>query len=326
MGEALFAGLVAATVAAALGPAVIGWLYRLKFGQQIRQVGPQSHLKKAGTPTMGGVLIFVALAVATLLFAGSSLVVPYILFTTLGYALIGFVDDWIKVKAKRSLGLKARQKLAAQVLVALVPALFALADPDLGNRILLPFTHQLVALPNWLFGLLAVGTIVGSANAVNETDGLDGLAAGAVAIAAFVYAIIALVHGAGPAHAYGLAVFAAALGGACLGFVWFNAHPAQVFMGDTGSLGLGAALGALAVFTQSELVLIIVGGLFVLEVLSVIVQVSYFRLTHGKRILKMSPLHHHFEQIGWAEPKIVIRFWLLALVFGIVGLYSVASV
>ncbi len=320
MSAVILAAAFACLVALAAGPATIRFLYRLRFGQQVREAGPQSHRKKSGTPTMGGVLIIGALTVATLVFAPDLRRISYALFVTLGFAVVGLVDDLIKVVARRSLGLKARHKLAGQLLVSLVLVLFALGEPELGTTLHVPFSQSTWTLPTWLFVPLAVATLLATANAVNETDGLDGLAAGATAIAAFVYAAVALRLGAPD-----LAVFAGAVGGACLGFSWFNAHPAQVFMGDTGALGLGAALASLAILTGTELFLLIIGGLFVIETLSVILQVAYFRLTGGRRIFKMSPLHHHFELSGWAEPKVVTRFWLIALAFGVVGLLALPS-
>lgn len=315
--QAVLAGMLAFAITLAVGPGAIRYLYRLKFGQQIREAGPASHQKKSGTPTMGGVIIIVALTISTLLATGKTTLVPYALFVTVGYGLIGLVDDFISVVAKRSLGLKARQKLLGQTLIALLLAFYALNDPRLGSAILVPFTGATWYLPPWLFVVLATGTVVGFANAVNLTDGLDGLAAGSTAVSTVIYAVIAFLIGSTE-----LSIFSAAVAGACLGFSWFNSHPAQVFMGDTGALALGGALGALAVLTRTELLLVIVGGLFVLETLSDIIQVLYFRATGGKRIFRMAPLHHHFEMIGWSETKVVARFWLLAMVFGLVGLLS----
>lgn len=316
--SALYAAAVAFGIALLAGPGTIKILHRLKAGQPIRQWGPKTHLQKAGKPTMGGVLIVFALTAATLAFARGYEKVAFALLVTVGYALIGLLDDYIKVVGRRSLGLKARQKLAGQVIVGLALALFALQEPTLGPQLLVPFTAQTLILPDWLFVVLVTLTLIASSNAVNETDGLDGLAAGTMAISAAAYAVIAWRFG----HP-DMAVFAGAVAGACLGFAWFNAHPAQMIMGDTGALGLGAALGALAVLTKSELFLPIVGGLFVLETLSVILQVTYFRLTGGKRIFKMSPLHHHFEESGWPETRIVFRFWLVALIFSLVGLVAI---
>jgi len=314
----ILAGVLSFVIVLLLGPATIRYLYRLKFGQQIRDAGPATHKKKSGTPTMGGVLIIVAVTVSSLLLSDGYSVLPYALFVIIGFGLIGLIDDFIIVTTKRSLGLKARHKLVGQILVAAVLALYMINESPLGPSIMIPFKGTVTVLPPWLFLVLAVATVVGSANAVNFTDGLDGLAAGASAVTMVVYAIIA--------HSFGsteLTVLAAAVTGACLGFCWFNTYPAQVFMGDTGSMALGGALGAIAVLTATELHLCIIGGLFVIETLSVIIQVTYFRLTGGKRIFKMTPLHHHFELLDWPESKIVTRFWLTAMIFGLIGLLSI---
>jgi len=316
----IYAGLLSFFVAVLLGPSTISFLRRLKFGQHIRSAGPKAHLGKAGTPTMGGVLIVFAAVVATLVFAepGSGTALRLIL-VTLAFALIGLVDDFIIVVRKRSLGLRARSKLAAQLVIAAWIALYALNTPGLGPEVIVPFTGDAWELSPLLFFLLCVVAVAGTANAANFTDGLDGLAAGTSAIACIIYTVIALRAGQPDA-----AVFAAAVAGACLGFAWFNAHPAQVFMGDTGALALGGAIGALAVLTRTQLALPIIVSIFLVEILSVMIQVPYFRLTKGKRIFKMTPIHHHFEESGWAETKIVVRFWLLAAVSGVIGLLSLA--
>ncbi|NLY29251.1 MAG: phospho-N-acetylmuramoyl-pentapeptide-transferase [Firmicutes bacterium] len=311
----LYAALLAFLIALIAGPTLIRFLRRLKFGQTVRTDGPQTHLKKSGTPTMGGILIVPAAAISTMLLAGADLKVNYCLLATIGFSLIGLIDDYIIVVAKRPLGLKARHKLLGEIILGLVISMFALTAPDLGPVLAVPFSGQLLTLPPWLFVIVATGAVVGSANAVNFTDGLDGLAAGTTAIASVAYALLCIGLG-----EWNLAAFAAAIAGACLGFTWFNAHPAQVIMGDTGSLGLGAALGAMAVVTSTELFLVIIGGVFVIETLSVMLQVSYFRLTGGRRIFRMAPLHHHFELKGWPETKVVFRFWLIGFVFAVIGL------
>lgn len=320
MNAPIYAGLLSFFVAVLLGPSTISFLRRLKFGQHIRSAGPKAHLGKAGTPTMGGVLIVFAAVVATLVFAepGSGTALRLIL-VTLAFALIGLVDDFIIVVRKRSLGLRARSKLAVQLVIAAWIALYALNTPGLGPEVIVPFTGDAWELSPLLFFLLCVVAVAGTANAANFTDGLDGLAAGTSAIACIIYTVIALRAGQPDA-----AVFAAAVAGACLGFAWFNAHPAQVFMGDTGALALGGAIGALAVLTRTQLALPIIVSIFLVEILSVMIQVPYFRLTKGKRIFKMTPIHHHFEESGWAETKIVVRFWLLAAVSGVIGLLSLA--
>lgn len=302
-------------IAVILGKPLIHRLEQLRLGQVIREAGPQSHQKKAGTPTMGGVLILLAATAGTVALAEDPLALWPLLLALLGYGLIGMLDDLSKLVAKRSLGLKARQKLLLQIGLGVVIAWAAL--DRVGTGLHVPFAAVLPVLPPWLYLLVAVGTLVGSGNAVNLADGLDGLATGATAIASLTLAVMAYNLGFAD-----VAVFAGAVGGACLGFAWFNAHPAHVIMGDTGSLGLGGALAAAALFTRTPLLLIIVGGLFVIITLSVIIQVTYFRLTDGRRIFKMSPLHHHFELSGWSEPQVVTRFWLLALIFAATGMLA----
>jgi phospho-N-acetylmuramoyl-pentapeptide-transferase len=269
---------------------------------------------------MGGLLIVASLTVASVAVARGRGLLPWALLVTAGHFAIGLIDDLIIVVRRRSLGLKARHKLLWQAVFGLVLATFAAYHPDLGTALLIPGTRVVLSLPVWLYIPFATVWVVGFSNAVNLTDGLDGLAAGTVTLAGVAYAIIALASGQPE-----LAVFAGAIVGACLGFVWFNAPPAQVFMGDTGSLALGAALAGLAILTKTELFLLIIGGIFVLETLSVMIQVTSFRLT-GRRVFKMSPLHHHFELSGWAETKVVARFWLIALIFTLFGLLLVPVV
>ncbi len=312
----LWSALISFAAALALGPGLIRFLGRINFGQQVRDDGPRTHLKKAGTPTMGGVLIIFALVLGVVFITPLSHNLIILLFATLGFAAIGFIDDYIQVVLRRSLGLRAREKLVGQLGVALLTSLYAQAR--VGTDLLIPFSAEILVLPPVLYVLFTVFVIVGTANAVNLTDGLDGLAAGSTAIAGTAFGLIAVFLGYPD-----LAIFAGALSGACLGFSWFNAPPAQIFMGDIGSLGLGAALAAFAVLSKTSLFLLIIGGLFVLETISVIVQVLYFRATKGRRFFKMAPLHHHFELVGWAEPKIMIRFWLIALIFALVGLLAI---
>jgi phospho-N-acetylmuramoyl-pentapeptide-transferase len=319
-----------------LGPSVIGWLKRRQGnGQPIRTDGPESHiLTKAGTPTMGGVLILLAVTVSTLLWAdiGDGFVWA-VLLVTIGFGLVGGVDDYLKLRSRSSHGLPGKVKLLGEAAIALVTALIILhltAEP-LATKLAVPFLKQV--LIEFGVGFLAVGVfvMVGASNAVNLTDGLDGLAIVPVMIAAGCFALISYLVGntvfanylqihyvAGTGE---LAVFCGALVGAALGFLWYNAPPAMVFMGDTGSLSMGGALGAISVATKHELVLAIIGGLFVLETVSVIVQVVSFRLT-GRRVFRMAPLHHHFEKLGWKEPTIVIRFWIIASVLALIGLSS----
>ena len=330
-GGAIVTALIISLIA---GPGVIRWLKSVQGkGQPIRDDGPESHIvTKAGTPTMGGVLILLSLAVTTLLWADlSNGFVWVVLLLTLCFGAIGFADDYLKVTRQSSKGLSGRIKLALEVVAALIAALAIaeLTQPHLSQHLAMPFLKDVLVNFGWFFLLFVVFVIVGASNAVNLTDGLDGLAIGPIIVAAMTFGIIAylagnaiyapylqvpLVEGAGE-----LSVFCGAMVGAGLGFLWFNAPPAMVFMGDTGSLSSGAALGTISVVTKHELVLAIVGGLFVLETVSVIVQVVSFKLT-GKRVFRMAPLHHHFEQLGWKEPPIVIRFWIIAIVLALAGL------
>ena len=317
-----------------LGPAVIRWLKSKQgAGQPIREDGPESHLlTKKGTPTMGGVLILLAVSIATLLWADlRNGYVWVILIVTLGFGLIGFGDDFLKLTKRNSKGLPGRVKLLGQCFVGLAAAfvIMFLTKPPLTTALAIPVLMDVLIPLGFLFPLFATLVMVGASNAVNLTDGLDGLAIVPVMIAAGCFALIAYLVGntifagyLGIPYVPGsgeLAVFCGALVGASLGFLWFNAPPAMVFMGDTGSLSTGGALGAIAVIVKHELVLAIIGGLFVLEAVSVIVQVASFKLT-GKRVFRMAPLHHHFEKLGWKEPTIVIRFWIIASVLALIGL------
>lgn len=311
----IYPAALAFGVTALLGRPFIAWLRRLHVGQVVRQEGPRTHLKKSGTPTMGGLLMVTAALAATAAFARDWAGLWPALFAFVGCSFVGIFDDLSKLLARRSLGLKARHKLVLQGAIALVVALGALQSA--GSGVLVPFSKELLVLPAWLYITLAVLTMISTSNAVNLTDGADGLAAGATAVSSLTLAAMALALGYPD-----VAVFAASVGGACLGFVWFNAHPAAVIMGDTGSLALGGALAATALLTRTPLLLVVVGGLYVIITLSVIIQVTYFRLTGGRRIFKMSPLHHHFELSGWSEPQVVIRFWLLALGFAALGLLA----
>lgn len=327
------AGLTALLLSFILGPRIIRWLrHKQPGGQPIRADGPQSHLEtKVGTPTMGGVMILLSVLLSTLLWMRlDNLFVWAVLLVTAGMGLLGFRDDYLKLTKRDSKGVSSRVKLLWQFLIALIAAgVIAMAsDPDTTYGLAFPFFKGLTDL-GWFYLVFGAVVMVGSSNAVNLTDGLDGLAIVPVMIASGCFALIAylvgnfnfseylqiqFVPGAGD-----LAVFCGAMVGAALGFLWFNAPPAMVFMGDTGSLAMGGALGAIAMVTKHEFVLAIVGGLFVLEAVSVIVQVASFKLT-GRRVFRMAPLHHHFEQKGWAEPTIVIRFWIIASILALVGL------
>jgi len=317
-----------------LGPPLIRWLRRnQKDGQPIRDDGPESHsLTKKGTPTMGGFLILIALTVATLLWADlSNRFVWAVLMVTLGFGGIGFVDDTIKLARRSPNGLSAKVKISMEIVIALIAAYWIseIAREPLATSLAVPFLKNVLIELGWFFLPFAALVMVGTSNAVNLTDGLDGLAIVPVMIVAGCFALIAYLAGNavfatylqihGVPGAGELAVFCGALVGASLGFLWFNAPPAMVFMGDTGSLSVGGALGAISVITKHELVLAIIGGLFVLEAVSVIVQVASFKLT-GRRVFRMAPLHHHFEEKGWAEQTIVIRFWIIALILALAGL------
>lgn len=311
-----------------LGPFLIPVLRTLKFGQMIRDDGPQRHLQKAGTPTMGGLIFLVGIIIGALLMAEqpTSLEMVTLVGITLGYGLIGFIDDFIKVVMRRSLGLRAYQKLIGQFALAFLLMWVSVHYLGRGTDVIIPFTaiHWDLGVFYYIFVSLILVAMV---NAVNLTDGLDGLAAGSTALAGGGYLVVALLaagQGGGVAvlaHETDMAVFAAAIVGGTLGFLWFNRYPARVFMGDTGSLALGGALVSLAVLTKSELVLVIMGGLFALEALSVIIQVISFQTT-GKRVFRMSPLHHHFELGGWSEWKVVAVFWAVALFSAVLGVIA----
>jgi phospho-N-acetylmuramoyl-pentapeptide-transferase len=316
-----------------IGPGMINWLrVRQGKGQPIRVDGPQTHLKKQGTPTMGGLMILLSLVTSTLLWADiTSPFVWYALIVTVGFGAIGFADDFMKLTKKDSKGLPGRYKILFQILIGGVTTLgIMIAMPDdMTTHLALPFFKDLLIDLGWFFGVFALFVIIGASNAVNLTDGLDGLAIVPVAIAAASFGIICYLVGNSFFSDYlnlhyvpgvgEMAVICGALIGGAMGFLWFNAPPAMIFMGDTGSLAMGGLLGALAVMAKHEVVLAIIGGLFVLETVSVILQVASFKLT-GKRIFKMAPIHHHFEQKGWSESTVVIRFWIIAILLALVGL------
>jgi len=326
--------ITALIVSFLFGPVIIEMLKsRQQGGQPIREDGPESHLlTKKGTPTMGGLLILIALGSATLLWSNlSNRFVWAALGVTMAFGLIGFLDDYMKVSKRDSNGMSSKMKFFMQVVIAALATFWILQQmpPELATKLAIPFLKSTLLDLGWMFVVLATLVMVGTSNAVNLTDGLDGLAIVPVMIAAGVFAIIAYLTGHSVFanylqinHVQGageLAVFCGAIVGGGLGFLWFNAPPAKVFMGDTGSLSLGGALGAISVITKHELVLALVGGLFVLETISVIVQVVSFKLT-GKRVFAMAPLHHHFEKKGWAESTIVIRFWIIASILALAGL------
>jgi phospho-N-acetylmuramoyl-pentapeptide-transferase len=354
--RAVLATLTALTISFVAGPSVIRWLTAKKIGQAVRSDGPQSHLVKSGTPTMGGALILISMAISTLLWADlSNRFVWIVMIVTLGFGIVGWVDDWRKVVYRDPKGMSARAKFLWQSLIGVVAAIyivFSISAPNnekvinlflqwvaSGFTLELPATASLivpffksVSYPVGIFGFMVLSyfVIVGTSNAVNLTDGLDGLAilptvmvGSALGIFAYVagnavfskYLLLPYIPGAGE-----LTVFCGALAGAGLGFLWFNAYPAEVFMGDVGALALGAALGTIAVIVRQEIVLLIMGGVFVAETLSVMIQVLYFKWSGGKRIFRMAPLHHHYELGGWKETQVVVRFWIITIMLVLFGL------
>ena len=314
MEKLLIAGAIAAGVVIMLAPICIPILHKLKFGQSIREEGPKSHQVKSGTPTMGGIFLITGIVAATLIIADWNAEIFLALFILIGHFILGFIDDYLKVVRKKNQGLLARYKLLGQILIVVITTFVASELLiDFEPEIWLPITNEkieagILYLPFMFF------VMVGASNAVNLTDGLDGLASGCMAIAASCYAVISLLTGHND-----LAIFCAAIVGACIGFLKFNFHPAKVFMGDTGSLALGGAFAAVGILTRTEILLAIIGFVFVCEALSVILQVISFQTT-GKRIFRMSPLHHHFELGGWSEVKVVMVFWTVGLIAGIIGL------
>lgn len=309
----LIAAIVAAGFVLVTGPFFIPELHKLKFGQSIREEGPKSHQKKSGTPTMGGIMIILGITLGTLAAAPWTPEVLLAVFIMLGHFVLGFLDDYIKVVKKRNLGLKARQKLAGQILIAVVTMYVATQVLGIDTDIWIPGLDENVSL-GALYYPLVLFVLVGTSNAVNLTDGLDGLAAGTVAIAASAFAVVSVLTGHGD-----LAYLCVAMAAACLAFLRFNAHPAKVFMGDTGSLALGGALAAVGILMHTEILLAVIGFVFVCEALSVIIQVISFQTT-GKRVFRMSPIHHHFELGGWSEWKVVTVFWCVGLIASVAGL------
>lgn len=328
------AGVTAFVISIVLGPLVIRYLTYLKIGQYIRKEEIPAlydlHKSKQGTPTMGGVLILSAILFSTFLWADlANTYIQWVMLVTLFLGMVGFADDYIKLVKKRSLGLRATTKLFWQIIIALVLGVKVFCDPKISTNLDIPFFKNLIINLGIFYILWIVVVIVGSSNAVNLTDGLDGLAIGCVIMIALAYIGFSYVSGHSRFSEYlnihyipgtgELSVFCTALIGAGLGFLWFNSYPATVFMGDTGSLALGGAIGTVAVFIKKELLLLLVGGIFVIEALSVILQVASFRL-RGKRILLMSPLHHHFQLLGWSESKITIRFWIVGAILALLSL------
>ena len=314
MDKILLAAIFAAGLVLCIGPLLIPELHKLKFGQSIREEGPKSHQAKSGTPTMGGIMIILAIVVATVAAAPLTPAVLLALFITLGHFVLGFLDDYIKVVKKRNLGLKAKQKMLGQILIAIVTMIVGTRVLGIDTTIWIPIADVNVDIGVGFY-FLVLFVLVGTSNAVNLTDGLDGLASGTVAIASGAYALVCYMTG----H-YDLAIFSVAMMMACLAFLRFNAHPAKVFMGDTGSLALGGAVAAVGILTHTEILLAVIGFVFVCEALSVIIQVISFKTT-GKRVFRMSPIHHHFELGGWKETKVVFVFWMVGLLASLVGLW-----
>ncbi len=317
----------------AFGPLMIKRLYEFKFGQIVRSEGPQSHLKKTGTPTMGGALILAAITVTTLLWADlTNRFVWFALLVTLAFGVVGFADDYLKIRNKRSMGLSAKQKYLWLSLAGFATSgmIYATAKTPVETALIVPMFKDVVIQLGVFFIPWSYLVIVGSSNAVNLTDGLDGLAimpcvlvASALAVFAYSTGNVKIATYLGIPYIAGvgeIAIFCTAIAGAGLGFLWFNAYPAQVFMGDVGALALGAALGVVAVLVRQELILAVMGGVFVAETVSVALQVGYFKYSGGKRIFRMAPLHHHYELKGWPEPKIIVRFWIITLILVLVGL------
>ncbi|HSH13926.1 MAG TPA: phospho-N-acetylmuramoyl-pentapeptide-transferase [Desulfurivibrionaceae bacterium] len=329
--RAIGAALTAFLILIYVAPPFIRLLQRMQIGQVVRSDGPASHFSKQGVPTMGGLLILLALTFSTLLWVElNNRYVWILLGVTLWYGAIGAYDDYRKIKKKNSAGLSGRGKILFQVLGATIAGAALFSAPYFDSHLSFPFLKEIRPdLGSW-YMLFALLVVVGASNAVNLTDGLDGLACGPTVISGSVYLLFSYLAGHAGLAAYlqipyvqgagEVAVFCGALVGASLGFLWYNTFPAQVFMGDVGSLSLGAALGTVAIIIKQEILLAIVGGIFVMEALSVIIQVGYFKISGGKRVFLMAPFHHHFEKKGWQEPKVVVRFWIISIVLGLVAL------
>jgi len=327
----IYASLTAFLICFIFGPWVIRKMSYLQIGQYIQEDGPPTHHKKAGTPTMGGVLIIFSIVVSTLLWANlTNYYIWIVLLVTLGYGGIGFIDDYLMQIKKRNKGLSVRNKFLLQTILAIVAGVLIYSYAGFSTRLTIPFFKNISPELGKGYILFAALVIIGTSNAVNITDGLDGLAIGPFIIASATYMILAYVAGhfiianylqikyvAGSGE---IAIFCGAMAGAGLGFLWFNSYPAQIFMGDVGSLALGGAIGTVAVIIKQEILLILVGGLFVIETLSVIFQVGFFKMTNGRRIFRMAPLHHHFELKGWPEPKVIVRFWIIAIALALLAM------
>ena len=327
----IYAAITALVICFVVGPWMIRKLQTLQIGQTIREDGPDTHLAKKGTPTMGGILIILAVTVATLLWA--NLTVGYIwliVMVMLGFGLIGFLDDYRKLVQQNSRGIPGKTRLAAEFAIAAFVSITLFVKPGFNPSVTIPFFKTVLPNIGWGYMLLATVIIVGTANAVNLTDGLDGLAIGPAITCFITYLLFAYFAGnikiaqylqipyvAGTGE---LSIFCGAVVGAGIGFLWYNAYPAQIFMGDVGALALGGSLGTLAILTKQEILLAIVGGVFVMETVSVICQVGWFKLSNGKRIFRMAPIHHHFELKGWPEPKVIVRFWIISILLALVAM------
>lgn len=313
----LYTILMGFLVTVVLSPIFIPFLRRLKFGQSIREEGPKSHQKKSGTPTMGGLVFLLSIIITTLFITSRYSEIGaetfLLLLVTAGFGILGFLDDFIKVVMKRNLGLTSKQKLAGQILISAI-FFYIYQQNDFASTVSIPLTDISVDL-GWFYVFFIIFWLVGFSNAVNLTDGLDGLVSGTSAIAFGALAVLAWNQ-----SQYDVSIFAVAVVGAVLGFLVFNAHPAKVFMGDTGSLALGGAIAAIAILTKLEILLVLIGGVFVIETLSVIIQVISFKTT-GKRVFRMSPLHHHYELVGWSEWRVVVTFWTVGLLCAVLGIY-----
>jgi len=337
--RAVTAAIIALIISFIIGPWIIHILHKKQIGEVIHQRGPESHMKKRGTPTMGGVIILTAVLLPTLLLAKlNNPLVQIIIFATLWMGLIGFIDDYLKVVKKFSLGLIARYKLVGQILLGCIVSYWIFQIPDyigFATKTTVPFFKNVELDLGFLYPMMVILVITGTSNAVNLTDGLDGLLAGLLAISFSVFSAITYITGRVDFSDYlnilyipnagEITIFASAMAGACIGYLWFNSHPAEIFMGDTGSLSTGAALGTLAVLLKKELLLLIIGGVFVWEAMSVIIQISYFKYTQfyygeGRRFFNMAPIHHHFELKGWPESKVVVRFWIIGLLLALFSL------
>ena len=311
--ETILAVIIAFVISAILCPIVIPFLHKLKFGQQVRDDGPQAHLKKQGTPTMGGLVILSSIIITSLLYLKDYPKIIPVLFVTAGFGVIGFLDDYIKIVMKRSEGLNPGQKLAGQIIITGIFAYYIITSDEIGTQMLIPFTGQYLVMPVWLFVPALFFIVLGTDNGVNFTDGLDGLCTSVTILVATFFTIVAIGENSGISPITGAVV------GSLLGFLLFNVYPARVFMGDTGSLALGGFVASSAFMMQMPLFIAVVGLIYLVEVLSVIIQVTYFKKTGGKRIFKMAPIHHHFELGGWSETRVVAVFSIITAILCLVA-------